>query len=129
MNYTIDDVYEILEQVCKEIPRELFQELNGGIILLDEILYHDKSIDDSLLVLANYARFGVRKQINIYYQSIKKIYPYLDYNQLYEKLSSILRHEIQHHTEYRAKLRDLEIEDEIFINRYLDEKNKNKEDR
>lgn len=120
MDYSIDDAHEILERIYEEIPKELFKDLNGGIILLDEILYHDKSVNNSLLVLANYARFGVRKQINIYFKSIKRVYPYLEYEKLYEILYEILTHELRHHTEYKARVRDLEIEDEIKINDYLD---------
>lgn len=122
MDYTIEDAHRILEQACTEIPDELFAELNGGIILLDEIKYHERSINNTLLVLGTYERFGVRKQINIYYQSIKKAFPILSEDALYRKLSEILKHEIQHHTEFRARLRDLEIEDEININNYLDKK-------
>lgn len=119
MDYNIDDVHDILEEICEEIPKELFIDLNGGIILLDEIKYYDKSADDSLLVLGTYSRFGVRRQINIYYRSIKYVYPKLSRHVLYEKLRDLLMHELQHHTEYKAKVKDLILEDEKFIRRIL----------
>lgn len=120
MDYTIDDVHRILDEAAKAIPEELFKELNGGIILLDEIKIHDKAKNNDLFVLGTYNRFGVMKQINIYYQSIKRVYPILSEERLYEILLKLLKHEIQHHTEYMARLRDLEIEDENMINRYLE---------
>lgn len=122
MDYTIDDVHRVLEEISSSLPESLFEELNGGIVLLDEISYHDKSIDNSLLVLGNYVRFGVRRQINIFYKSIKQAFPMMSEEMLNKKLTEILTHELQHHTEFRARLRDLEIEDEININKYLEAK-------
>ena len=38
MILTLDEVHDILEELCGEFPEALFQELNGGILLLEEAL-------------------------------------------------------------------------------------------
>ena len=38
MILSIDEVNAILDEVCGEFPEELFQQLNGGILLLEEAL-------------------------------------------------------------------------------------------
>lgn len=119
MDYTIDDVHEILNEIYINIPKDLLEDLNGGIILLDEIMYHEESRNGDLLVLGNYSRFGVRKQINIFYQSLKKAYPILEQDELREKLEDLLMHELRHHTEYKARIMDLIVEDEKDIDNYL----------
>ncbi|NLW53122.1 MAG: hypothetical protein GXY87_07180 [Tissierellia bacterium] len=125
MDYTIEDVHEILNKLYEQIPVELLKDLNGGIILLDEIKYHNESRNNDLLILGTYSRFGVRRQINIYYQSLKRAYPKLDEVALEERLNDLLWHELRHHTEYRARVRDLEIEDENNIEKYLRRQDKN----
>ena len=38
MTLSIDEVGDILDRVCEEFPEALFQELNGGVLLLEEAL-------------------------------------------------------------------------------------------
>ena len=35
---TIDEVNDILDQICGEFPEDLFQELNGGVLLLEDAM-------------------------------------------------------------------------------------------
>ena len=37
MTLSIDEVGDILDRVCEEFPEALFQELNGGVLLLEDI--------------------------------------------------------------------------------------------
>jgi len=118
MDYTIDDVHEILDEIYENIPQELLKDLNGGVILLDEIKYHEESRNNDLLVLGNYVRFGVRRQINIFFRSFKRAFPKLSHEKLREKLDDLLMHELRHHTEYKARIKDLILEDEDNIEKY-----------
>ena len=38
MILSIDEVNDILDRVYEEFPEELFQELNGGVLLLEEAM-------------------------------------------------------------------------------------------
>lgn len=127
MDYTIQDVHDILNKLYENIPEELLAELNGGIILLDEIRFHQEARNSDLLILGTYSRFGVRRQINIYYQSLKRVYPRLTLEELEHRLEDLLWHELRHHTEYRARIRDLEIEDENKIGQYHQKYDKTEE--
>lgn len=113
--YDIETVHEILNDIVDSIDPVLFEGLNGGVILHEEIKYHEESIDNDLIVLGNYIRSGTIKRINIYYGSIKQKYPYYTESQLKERLEKLVYHELRHHIEGIAKVNDLDIEDQIFI--------------
>ena len=115
IDYTIDIVHNILDDLCAKIPSQLLADLNGGIILHDEIKYHEKAVQDNILVLGSYHRFGVRRQINIYYKSIKRAYPLMTRLALEEKLEELLLHELRHHIEYKARVKDLIDEDKKLL--------------
>lgn len=122
MSYDIDEIEEILEEVIDEISPELFEGLNGGIILKEEIKYHKESVNNDLVVLGEYTRFGVLKQIFIYYGSINNQYPDLERQQLKEKLTELINHELRHHVEYRAGVNDLVREDDYFIKKHKEKR-------
>ena len=116
--YNIDDVSEMLEEIVDEIPTEFFDDLNGGIVLLDECPPHPESLGD-LFILGQYQyRWDMGRSIHIYYGSFMRIYSYLTPEKLKEKLRETLEHELTHHWESKAREKGLEIEDAIKINEY-----------
>lgn len=126
MEYNIDDVYQILSDIVDETDQDLFDGLNGGVVLNEEIKYHDESINNDLVVLGQYKRFGVVKQIVIYYGSITNLYPHFNKEQLKIRLKELLDHELRHHIEYKAGVDDLVVEDRIFINEHKKKRGDNK---
>ena len=52
----IDEVEEILEEICESIPTYAYENLNGGIILTEEKKYHDESTKEDLLIMGEYQR-------------------------------------------------------------------------
>lgn len=122
MSYDIDVIQEILEEIVDGIDQDLFEGLNGGIILKEEIKYHNESINNDLVVLGEYTRFGVLKQILIYYGSIKNQYPDFDREQLKDRLTELVNHELRHHIEYRAGVNDLVREDDEFISKHKEKR-------
>ena len=70
MSYDIDIMQEVLEEILDEIDPDLFKGLNGGVILKEEIKYHKESINNDLVVLGEYTRFGVLKQIFLAVQTM-----------------------------------------------------------
>ena len=116
--YAIDDVANMLDDIVDEIPLELFKDLNGGIILLEECKSHPESIGN-LFVLGEYHnRWGMGRYICIYYGSFMQIYRHLRPDALRERLKETLLHEFTHHLESLAGEKGLEIQDKIELQRY-----------
>jgi len=116
--YTIDAVEEILNQIADEIPDELFNNLNGGIILLEECKAHPNGANDLYIMGQYHNRRDMGRYISIYYGSFMRLYANVPEEVLREKLRDTLLHEFTHHIESLAGERGLEIKDQIFMNEY-----------
>lgn len=117
-NYTIEEVEDILEELAMELPEEFFLKLHGGISLIDQIKYHPEAVGNDLYILGEYQRGVYGNMIRIYYGSFMKTYGFLPRELLKDKLRKTLRHEFRHHLEHLSGERDLEIEDEIALEKY-----------
>ncbi|NLX93350.1 MAG: metallopeptidase family protein [Clostridiales bacterium] len=115
---TIAEMEKMLDDIVSEFPKELFNELNGGIILLPEAMPNPAGIN--LYILGQYHRGGnLGRYISIYYGSFEKVYGYLDEKRLNEKLTHTLKHEFTHHLESLAGEKGLEVKDAEFLADYL----------
>lgn len=114
-----DTYLEFLDRIADELPREFFDELNGGIILRPEARQHPDSQNQDLWILGEYHKNGVLGRfINIYYGSFEKVYGHLNQSELKERLRHTVLHEFRHHLESLAGERDLEVEDAITLAQY-----------
>ncbi len=119
---SIDEVQDILDGLAEELPKEFYNELNGGILLLPETKESPYAKHDDLYILGEYqVSPGMGRLIKIYYGSFMKLYGYLDKEELTKRLRHTLRHEFTHHLESLGGERGLEIKDAQFINKYLNE--------
>lgn len=110
---------ELLEEIIDEIPAEFFNELSGGIILMDQVKFHTESKPKQpLCIMGEYHRTVLGCQIRIYYGSFKHVYNNIEPKDLYGRLKETVIHEFTHHLEYRAGLKDLEIKDKKRIESY-----------
>lgn len=119
----IDEVEEILEDICESIPSYAFDHLNGGIILSEDKKYHEESRDDDLLIMGEYQRSILGNMIKIYYGSFMEMYRFSSRERLKEKLEEVLLHEFTHHLEFLANEWGLVIEDKKFLEEYRKGKN------
>lgn len=119
----IDEVEEILENICEAIPSYAFDHLNGGIILSEDKKYHEESRADDLLIMGEYQRSILGNMIKIYYGSFMEMYRYSSRERLKEKLEEVLLHEFTHHLEFLANEWGLVIEDKKFLEEYRKGKN------
>ena len=119
----IDEVEEILEDICESIPSYAFDHLNGGIILSEDKKYHEESRADDLLIMGEYQRSILGNMIKIYYGSFMEMYRYSSRERLREKLEEVLLHEFTHHLEFLANEWGLVIEDKKFLEEYRKGKN------
>ena len=119
----IDSFFEILKEVCDELPDEFFRELHHGVQLAEEakISPHSKRGDD-LVIMGEYHRSHLGNRITIYYGSFAKMCSRMSDEQLKDRLREVVRHEFRHHMENLAGMygRDsLEREDRDELRRYL----------
>jgi len=116
----MEEFLEMTEELSGEIPAEFFEGLNGGVRISEECKVNPHARDDDLIILGEYHRNSVMGcHIMMYYGSFMRVYGYLGMEELKERMRKTLRHEFRHHLEYRSGLRDLEIEDQNFLLKYL----------
>ena len=116
---TIDQVHDMLDKIATEIPAEFFDNLNEGVVLLEEYKIHPESrSSDTLYIMGEYCRSVTGRNIKIYYGSFKNIYREISYDALYENLKHTLLHEFTHHLESLAGERGLESQDHTDMKKY-----------
>lgn len=119
---SIERVHEMLEEIADTFPAAFFEELNGGICLLPEAKHSPHALKNSqLYILGEYHHNQLGRYIYLYYGSFCRIYGHLGEEDFYEKLRHTVAHEFTHHLENLGGQRDLEIQDELDMLRYLAE--------
>ncbi|MDL2294616.1 metallopeptidase family protein [Ruminococcaceae bacterium OttesenSCG-928-D13] len=105
-------------------PPEIFRELNGGIVLLPDLVHSPHG--GTLYTLGTYHNqpMGLGRYISIYYGSFVQVHGRASEEAQKQALREVLHHELTHHIESLAGVRDLEVKDEIFIENYRENNNK-----
>lgn len=124
MSFDIDKIHEMLNIIVDSIDVTLFDDLNGGVVLDEKVKFHEESVDDDLLILGEYQRHGHIRRIIIYYGSLMERYAHYSDKKMFDRLTKLINHELRHHIEYKAKLRDLIDEDEKYLENYKMKRNK-----
>lgn len=120
---SIDRVHEMLDEIAEELPKEFYDKLNEGIVLLPQVKYHPESREsDYLYIMGEYCYSITGSHITIYYGSFKKLCAGWQEEDIKKRLRQTLYHEFTHHIENRAGLRDLEVEDERQMREYRERK-------
>ncbi len=121
----IDTIHEMLDEISDRIPLDIYKELNGGIVLVEEIKYHPEMEESRpLYILGEYVNNYMRRNVNIYYGSLKAVYENEINFDVEKKLEEVLFHELTHHLESLAGEDDLGIEDHINMEKYRAENKK-----
>jgi predicted Zn-dependent protease with MMP-like domain len=118
----IDRFFEILTELCDELPEEFFHELHQGVLLSEQIKISPYARSDDMFIMGEYRRAYYGNQITIYYGSFARAYPNLDEEALRNRLRETVRHEFRHHMEHLSGMYgadSLEREDQIRLRRYL----------
>lgn len=119
-----EEMAQMLDEIGMEIPEEVYKGLNGGVIFSEETMYHPEGQGQDLIIMGQYIQGPLGRSIVIYYGSFMKRFGYLPPDLLREELKKTLYHEFVHHLETLAGERDLVIEDQIFIQKYKEGKNR-----
>lgn len=116
---TLEETEKALDAMVDALPREIFFELNGGVLLKEETKLHPASQAGDLFILGEYYAdriFG--RYIVIYYGSMQRVFRHSTDSVFRRELEQVLKHELTHHLENRAGERDLEIEDQRQLLHY-----------
>lgn len=119
----IDSFQAALEEAADDIPAELLNELNGGIVVLPEYKYHPGAPAGELYVMGEYHVQipGMGRYIAMYYGSFERVFGIWtpsDDATLRKEIRKTLIHELRHHIESLSGVKDLEREDERFLEAY-----------
>src|SRR5690554_5508947 len=99
----IDRVHEILDNIAEKLPKEFFQKLNEGVVLLPGYKLHKLSREDKkLYILGEYRKSITGSHIRIYYGSYRRVFDGIGEDKLVERLEETLLHEFTHHLETLA---------------------------
>lgn len=110
MVLTIDEVYDLLDELAAELPEALFDSLNGGVLLLEEEL-PDPDAGEDVYIMGEYCWDELGRYINIYYGSFVALLADEPREVWEDELRITLRHELTHHVEGLAGERSLERRD------------------
>ncbi len=113
MLLTIDEVGDLLDEIAETIPEALFRGLNGGVILQEDALPDPQPGAEDLYILGEYCTDYLGRYVNLYYGSFAKLFFDAPLRVWKRELRTTLLHELTHHIESLAGVRDLEVKDEL----------------
>ena len=98
----IDRFYEMLDEVCAELPDDFFRDLHYGVQLSEEFKLSPYAENGDLVIMGEYNRSRQGNKITIYYGSFERMCGWMTEDQLRERLRGVVRHEFRHHLENLA---------------------------
>jgi hypothetical protein len=112
---------EMADELTCELPECFFNELNGGVNIVEYIKVHPQSSErEPMFIMGEYSvTRETGRTIYIYYGSFMRMYANAPESVFIQKLRSTLRHEFRHHLESLAGDSTLETEDAAMLERYL----------
>ena len=119
---SMEEYRGIVSQLLDELPEAFFRELNGGVILSDNVEIPPYALKNDLYVMGKYLQYSGIRQIALYKGSFDRVYPHANADQARDILRGVLRHEFRHHLEFLAGVHDassLEAQDEREKRAYL----------
>ena len=113
MILSIDAVNDILDEMAEGFPAVLFEELNGGVNLLEEALPDPEFPAGEMYILGEYCDDLLGRYINLYYGSFSALAEQEDWTEddWRRELRETLAHELTHHMESRAGTHALDDKD------------------
>ena len=113
MMLSIDEVNDYLDAVVETFPEVLFDELNGGVNLLEDTVPDPEFPEGEMCILGEYCDDLLGLYINLYYGSFAALAEREDWDRetWEEELRTTLSHELTHHMENRGGLHALDDRD------------------
>lgn len=109
----IDRFTEILGERASLLPPRIFEGLNLGIGVSEEVKHHELSRPDKPRhILGEYrVSRSLGRGIMLFYGSFRAVFPYASDDVLQREIDRVLKHELTHHLESQAGSRELEFAD------------------
>ncbi len=120
MQLTMDRVGDILDGMAEEFPPALFDELNGGVNLLEQALPDPEFPEGEMYILGEFCNDLLGRYINLYYGSFAALAEREEWTEedWREELWTTLSHELTHHMESRGGLHALDDADAEELQRW-----------
>lgn len=112
-----EEAGRILDEACEALPKGIFEGLNGGVLLQRGEYW----AEDGRIIMGLYHNDTMGRWIEIFYGSLRYNYGN-DEERFRTELIRVLKHELTHHLEGRAGVRDLERQDEREKQEYAAER-------
>ena len=125
MLLSIDRTEQVLEEMIDTFPPVLFEELNGGINLLEEAVPDPEFPEGEMYIMGEFCDDLLGRYINLYYGSFAALAQQEEWTEetWLDELRITLAHELTHHMESRSGLHALDDRDaeelEAFRKEYL----------
>ena len=110
---TVDQVADILDEIAESFPPALFQDLNGGVNLIEEAKPDPEFPPGEMYILGEYCDDLLGLYVNLYYGSFAALAEKEEWDEATwrEELRITLSHELTHHMENRSGLHALDDRD------------------
>ena len=114
MEYTFDEVADMLDEMAEEFPEVFFTDLNGGILLEEEEKPDPLFPEGEVYFMGEYIQDFLGNDINLYYGSFLASARNEEWTEevWQDELYTTLAHELTHHVEYLANAHGLDDKDE-----------------
>ena len=124
MEYTFDQVADLLDEMAETFPPVFFEQLNGGILLQEEAKPDPMFPEGEVYFMGEYVQDSyLGRYINLYYGSFLDSARNESWSEetWREELYTTLAHEFTHHMEETAGLHALDDKDAEFLRQALEE--------
>ena len=123
MIWTIDRVGDVLDEIAEGFPPALFEELNGGVNLLEDTVPDPEFPEGEMYILGEFCEDLLGRYINLYYGSFAALAAQEDWDETIwrEELRTTLSHELTHHMESRSGLHALDDKDAEELRQFREE--------
>ena len=123
MILTFDQAGDLLDQLAEGFPEALFEELNGGVNLLEDAVPDLEFPEGDMYVMGEFCDNLLGRYINLYYGSFAALAEKEDWTEedWRAELRQTLSHELTHHMETRGGLHALDDKDEAQMDAWRKE--------
>ena len=123
MIWTIDRVGDVLDEIAEGFPPALFEELNGGVNLLEDTVPDPEFPEGEMYILGEFCEDLLGCYINLYYGSFAALAQQENWDEetWRSELRITLSHELTHHMESRSGLHALDDKDAEELRQFREE--------
>ncbi len=127
MLLSFEQAGNLLDEMAESFPKALFEELNGGVNLLEDAVTDPDFPEGAVYILGEYCDGMLGRYVNLYYGSFAALAEQEGWSleNWTEELRQTLSHELTHHMEARGGLHILDDRDEEELAAWHETYNKN----